>query len=196
MPTIEDMENIHGWIPGSEKPEEMPNDKLILWWQNYWLPAIAGDKNYGNDNKHYKLPSQNHNFIVGNKPKTGPCVTIVTEAFGILLFMNCHGKWQAMHALKKQYGTDAKIPKGKLAEIEFKAIFSDQSDGQVQGGGWAPEAVVELNKQIQRIRAVRLEDGANKWEKHRYALNLLRAQKGITETTVAATLKMKRKKGW
>ena len=53
---------------------------------------------------------------------------------------------------------------------------------------------MELNRQLARVKKARDEEEGNNWVNHKYALNLLRAHKGIKETTVAETTKVQRRK--
>ena len=98
-----------------------------------------------------------------------------------------------MHTWKKEHGS-APMPRGKDVGDEWKALYSDQCDGAIKGGGWSQEGIKGFNELIILVEAIRAEDAGHKWRRHRYALSAIRKFKGIAGANKGENKKLKRKK--
>ena len=176
----------------SSDPKDAPNDDLVRWWHDVWLHKIGGDKFFGNSIKHYKICTQSITGIVGRSTRvTMMAVPASTEAFGAATYYSCRTKWKAIWDYKKEHGRNAKIPKGKNAPKNFKALLTDQCESAVEG---EEKFVSVYNSMLKHVTKVRKMDKANKWRNHKYALNLVREAKGITAPTPTVNQKAKRRK--
>ena len=101
----------------------------------------------------------------------------------MITIRNAHDKWH--HILpKKCKDPDWEAPKydkdNKDTHKYHATLWSDGRNGQVKGGGWAPEAYDELNAYIKKIHDFRKEDKANDWRVNKAFLALVRAKHNIT----------------
>ncbi len=77
-------------------------------------------------------------------------VPVTGEAFGLLIFCNCRGKWIS-YCEWKDLNPRVECPKYNKKKKEthkYKAKWSDSKTGQVKGGGWDPKAYKKLNDMI------------------------------------------------
>ena len=166
-------------------PEKTDEDykvrmEFLIWYLDEWLPAAAGFESFKPDIRYYRKIVDTKVLKSGEKV---PHVTKESEAFAIVLYMNCMTKWSKIIP-KKIQDPGWKIPpcdeKDKTTYEHNNTRWSDGRSGQVKGGGWAPEAHDELTKHIERIYAIRKNDKATKWSLFTELLRLLREAKDIT----------------
>lgn len=124
---------------------------------------------------------------------SGVRVTTVSEAFARFQFKNYREKWRNTFAYKKVHGSSAPLPlkKTDVGYEKFKALYSDNTIGQVKGAGWSHDAFSQFNKYIIDIHDFRKEDKKKDWRKHRLALSLIQ---GKYEIDVSVTPKKKKRK--
>ena len=90
-------------------------------------------------------------------------VTVTGEAFGLLIYANCNGKWVATCKWKDKHPKVEcpKYNKKKPDTLQYKAEWSDSKTGQVKGGGWDPKAYTKFNDMITLVQKFREAEEAN-----------------------------------
>lgn len=124
-----------------------------------------------------------------------PLVTIQAEAFGWLMIQNCYPKWQ--HTVPR-IAKNQIIPPLKKDSIEthkFHAtVWSDAKKGKDQGGGWDQAAYPVYADYLKTIEAMRKQDAKNKHAIHEMALQLVRAEHGMTDNDFVPSKGSKKRK--
>lgn len=150
----------------------------------------AGHDNFGPSIRNYKMAVDKRS--VDGKDKV--CVTIPSEAFGLLVFANCRTKWVAIFKFKQESPT-ADIPlfdeEDSNTHVYHTTLWSDSKSGQIKGGGWDSDAYLKLNFYMTKIHVFRSKDQKAEWKIHALAKDFVREKNGIT--AVAQTNKRKRK---
>ena len=98
-----------------EDPKNKEDKDILTWHADRWLPVVIGTEYWDDKIRHYKLMTDTTKL-----PKTGEEVVYCTtssEAFGLMMYENCHGKWEKIMTLKKEN-------KGKCM-IRFVQFASD-----------------------------------------------------------------------
>jgi len=187
LPTVEEIENVWNFEPGDTYREE-----LLLWWVTEVLVAAIGPDYWSNEDKKYNLLVDKK--LIPETKKTGTRIPIVGEAFARLQFKNYRNKWQNTFDFKAEHGSRAPLPLKKSDELfdKFKAVYSDNTVGQVKGAGWSPAAFSQFNSYIRDIKETRDKDKQAGWAMHRLALVLTKTKYGIT--TMTATPKKRKRK--
>ena len=107
------------------------------------------------------------------------CVTVTSEAFGLLVLENCRGKWVNIFELKERDGPSAVVPTKGDEALPFKAKWTDSKCGRVKFGGWDAAAYDYFEATKTRIKHFRTTDSANAFDTQNYALALIREKHGI-----------------
>jgi hypothetical protein len=80
-----------------EKPENARDKKILLWYQDRWLPIVMGLEYWDDKNRHYDLPTDKIKMRDGVERDL---CTATSEAFGLMVYENCRDKWEAIMKLK------------------------------------------------------------------------------------------------
>lgn len=123
-------------------------------------------------------------------------VTVTSEAFALLLWANSRDKWLADFKLKAG-NKKAKIPKYNKDDQDtwkHQNKWSNSRTGQIQGGGWAKEALVFFNTTIQNISKWRKDQQKDGYQAYKYGRELIKAAEGVVLEASASKGSKKRKK--
>ena len=202
LPTIEELENV--WDipeepldPNEENEGFLPEDVrftpeyaaeynrkvyLLTWYLDVWLPMVNGVQWWGPMIRPYKLMTD----LTDVRGEQKVIVTITSEAFGLLIYENCHEKWIEIFKWHNEQpkARRKKAPpqyNSKKPEThKFKAKWSDHNVGQ--STGWSSEAYTKLQQQIERIQAFRKQEAEeNENNMLKYGQELIRELHGINE---------------
>ena len=108
-------------------------------------------------------------------------VTVTSEAFALLLWANSRDKWLADFTLRAS-NKRAKIPKyNKDDQTTWKHQnkWSNSRTGQIQGGGWAKDALVFFNTAIKDISKWRKEQEVTGYQSYMYGRELIKTAEGL-----------------
>jgi hypothetical protein len=181
LPTLKEIQEVLNMsIDALNQPKHKLEKELFLWYYDDWLPAILPREFWREDIRHYKLLTDT--VEIAGKQKV--LVTVASEAFGLLMWENCHDKWVNYFKLKDDFGEKAPVPTGKQPGADkHQAKWSDSTSGQVKYGGWKDEAY-DFFENLKK----ELEEWRENEEKHgkpaqKFAFDLMRAthkKKGAT----------------
>lgn len=166
--------------------------KLFVWYYDVFLPA-AVLHGYGNDVRHYKEYTAKVSIHGKEKVAVPPKV----EAFALLIYDNCVGKWNFQYSKKKEnpnariaahcpenrgkYTYIAKGPDG--AKDRSEAVCGFTKAGQ--------DKLVEMIKFVKQRRADDAKDGT---KTAKLALKLMREKHNIEADTVTQPKGTKRRR--
>ena len=188
LPKMEYIMDPYVFTPGKTVDEDERNYFLNWYWVHY-LKAAAGASEYIDDHKFYKLPVQ---AVEGSEK--GAAVTKESEAFALLVCLNCYKKWQhyipAKHADPK-FDPPAFNKEDSSTHKWYTTEWTHSTNGQVKGEGWAPAAYTRLTELIKQVKAFRKSDKTNGWVRLQAALAYVQATNNID---VGATGPAKKKK--
>jgi hypothetical protein len=200
LPTIIEMENV--WVIG-EAPEKEADEKakaeynfkihLLTWYLDQWLPMVVGLEHWGPHIRPYHLMTDKMDMAAG---KNKVLVTVTGEAFGLLIYANCRGKWVSF-CTWKDMNPKVECPKYNKNKAEthmYKAEWSDSKTGQVKGGGWNPKAYTKLNEMITKIQEFRAQEEASDNQMFLFGQGLVKAVHSIGDDETEPP-KKKRKTG-
>ena len=177
IPSVEDIFSVLKMTTAQlELPTNAVHKALLLWYFDRFLPVAAGKDYYGEDIRHYQRITSK--MKVNGAQKV--CVTVASEAFGLLVLENCRGKWQNIFYYKETHGQGSAIPTTGDESAAFKARWTDSKCGRIKFGGWAPEAYVYFEEAKEKIKQFRTVDGANGYDTQEYALKIMREEHNIT----------------
>jgi len=74
-----------------EKPENAKDKKMLLWYQDHWLPISIGLECWDDKNRHCDLPTDKVKLKDG---KDWVLCAATSEAFGLMVYDNCRDKWK------------------------------------------------------------------------------------------------------
>lgn len=198
LPKLEEIEAVWDLKPPGDKPDGANIDELadyntkkikyarqleiLTWYLDTYLPLAVGLEFWGPNIRPFKLMTDMK--VVSGDPsgKKKVLVTITSEAFGLLVYANCRDKWVADFTLKAG-NKKAKIPKydkDKPETHKHQNKWSSSRTGQVQGGGWAPEALEYLNKQIAAIQKWRNEEAERGFVNYNFGKELICQAQQVT----------------
>ena len=80
-----------------EDPDNARDKKILLWYEDRWLPIAIGLEYWDDKNRHYDLPTDTLKLRDGTEKVR---VTPSSEAFGLMVYDNCRDKWEAIMKLK------------------------------------------------------------------------------------------------
>ena len=177
VPTIEQMKDVYN-LPDETHQDYEDKKKFLLWYLDKYLPAAAGEASYGKTVRLYSMAIDRKEI----RGKQRVLVESASEAFGWLLLENCYEKWSNI-CNKKKENPGWKVPKNKKNDPSThpynKCKWTDSSAGQ--GGGWAPGARLAFEENKEIIKTLRKKDHAENWKLHKFCLQLLREEHGVTE---------------
>ena len=163
-----------------EEPENAIRKELFIWYFDQYLVAVLPREFWKEDIRCYKLLTDT--IEIGGRQRV--LVSVTSEAFGLLMWENCHQKWINYFRLKDEKGEKAKVPQGKEPGAEAHlAKWSDGTDGQVLYGGWKDEAYdrfEELKKEIKAWRKAEEESGKKGQALARKYMRLVHEKTGET----------------
>jgi len=172
-----------------EDPSNSVAKELFIWYYDEYLPAVLPKEFWKEDIRYYKLLTDT--ITIAGKEKV--LVTVTAEAFGLLMWDNCHDKWCNFCNFKDQHGEKAAIPTGKEDGAELHlAKWSDGKEGQVLYGGWKEEAYDRFEQIKKDIKAWRSADEQSGKLGQKLALKLMRVAHNKTGQTPADDKKGKR----
>ncbi len=152
--------------------------ELLVWWCDKYLVASGGELTYGQSVRYYKHLAD----TVEVKGKKMVLVETTTEAYGMLVYDNCHDKWEAIFA---ELVKDAafKIPKySKNDPSTHKYNVTKHTDPRGgKNAGWKDSGREALNDFKKQLKEFRDQDRKNKFPLLKKALEWLREENGITE---------------
>ena len=115
LPTCDELLEILKYsVEHFENPENARDKKILLWYQDCWLPVAIGLEYWDEKNRHYNLPTDT--IKMRNNQEKIIC-TIASEAFGLMVYDNCRDKWEAIMKLKEEN-------KGKYKSIFCKFVLN------------------------------------------------------------------------
>jgi hypothetical protein len=159
-----------------DKDENKKNKALLLWYFDRYLPIAAGKEYYGEDIRYYSRPTSTMNINGAQKV----CVTVASEAFGLLVLTNCETKWDNIFDFKTK-NPGQKVPEAGDEALPFKGRWTDSKCGRVAFGGWDEEAFTFFENYKKKVKHFRTTDAANNFDTQDYALKLMRTTKGIEQ---------------
>jgi hypothetical protein len=179
-------------VDALNQPKYKLEKELFLWYYDDWLPAILPREFWREDIRYYKLLTDT--VEIAGKQKV--LVTVASEAFGLLMWENCHDKWVNYFDLKDKHGEKAPVPTGKNdpEAAKHQAKWSDGSSGQVKYGGWKDEAYDFFEKLKKELKAWRKNEEEKGKPIQKFAFDLMRAAHKKTGKTPADDKKNPRKK--
>ena len=191
LPTMEEIQNPYQVKPGVKVDEDEVN-YVLNWYWLYWLPAAAGASFFNKDHRFYKLPVMP---LEGDDSKKA-AVTKESEAFGILVCLNCYKKWE--HIVPAKHEDPEFTPpdydkKDVTTHKWYATTWTKATNGQKEGEGWAPAAYEKLSELIKEVKQWRSADKKNDWTVLKSCLHYVQSQNGI-EAGATVPIKKKRKK--
>ncbi len=102
------------------------NEEIFDFYVDVLLPKVALTENWDANHRHYQRVSAAHHQ--GNPTKM--CVTVSTEAFLVLMFLNCHKKWEYLKTCKLE------SKKEDRSHEDYKSPYTEVAKGQQKYGGW------------------------------------------------------------
>jgi hypothetical protein len=128
----------------------------LEWYVDQYLPMAAGAKNYKKDFRQKYLMTAP---ITKSNKKRYTAVSIQSEAFGLMVYKNCHRKWKFICEMKSR-NPKWTLPKYKKTDTDnlkyHKTLWSDRDAGK--GKGWKAEAIKYHNVAAQMIKLFRRTD--------------------------------------
>lgn len=195
LPSVEQIINIWGILEEQEPP--VPGDdagdielqarreweakkKLVVWWCDNYLVAAGGELTYGKTVRYYKHLAD----VVEVKGKKFVLVETTTEAYGMLVYDNCHDKWETIFA-ERVKDPGFKVPKySKEDRSTHKYNVTKHTDPQGgKNAGWKESGRKALNDFKKQLKDFRAKDRKNGYPLLKKALQWLREENGITEAS-------------
>ena len=174
---------------GNSAAAKKRNDFLNWFWCHY-LKAAAGATEFPPEHHLYKLPCQP---LEGN---TLASVTKESEAFGILVCLNCYKKWEHI-VPQKVADKDWEIPKYNKDDADTHKFhdteWSNGRNGQLKGEGWHSDAHLRLSELIKDVLAYRSAQKKENWAGQIACLRKVQELNGI-DVGAKGPAKKKRKK--
>ena len=119
LPTAQEIvELLQFSVEHYEKPENAKDKKILLWYQDRWLPIAIGLEYWDDKNRHYDLPTDKVKLRDG---KDWVLCTATSEAFGLMVYDNCRDKWEEIFKLKH-------VNKGKLKSFSENSSINSCID--------------------------------------------------------------------
>ena len=163
---------------------------FLNWFWLHWLPAAGGKQFFAADHKFYKL------HVMPIEGETKACISKESEAFGILVCLNCYKKWQAIIP-EKNRNPDWEPPKynkdDQTTHKYYSTVWTISTNGQKEGEGWAPQAYTKLTELIRQVKNQRAAEKNVKFRNFLACLAYVQSQNGIEEGATQPS-KKKRKK--
>lgn len=155
-----------------EKPENKTEKELFLWYYDQWLAAILPKEFWKPDIRYYNLMTDK--IDIAGQQKV--LVTVSSEAFGLLMWENCHKKWVNYCKLKDR-DPKAVIPSSNKdpSYADHQALWSDGCAGQVKYGGWDVRAYVRFEELKKEVKARRKADEDSGYVGQKLAYKYMRA---------------------
>ena len=181
---------------------ETDEEKEVFEW--YWedlLAAVVGVADWGPNTRHYTTITQAQVRIEDlHKTKSSDPETLITrshEAFVVVLYDNCYGKWMAMHKYLEE-NPGKKVADNPNAKTEYEGKYTDSKSGQKVFSGWKPDGLAKFNAvqaQIAQSRNSDSPDGKeNILQVERDCLASLREKRGLQAPDAETERKNKRRK--
>ena len=187
IPTPQELSKVYD-VPDKESPDYAKACRLLLWYSDKWLHAVAGDVNWNKITRCWKLPI----WMCTHYGNTHVIVTSQTEAFGLFLLENCYAKWQLVIPKMVELGTPTKMPPYDKDDpsthaYESKKVnaltkFSDSKAGQ--GKGWSEDAITALNAHIKTVKDSRQQQGQDEFPGMQLAKTLLRKEHKVSGSCI------------
>ena len=179
LPTMQEVQNPYKVTEGKTVNEDMGN-YILNWYWLHFLPAAAQASLLPKDHRYYKLPVQPLEGDESNKA----AVTKESEAFGVLVCLNCYKKWSEFIPAKHD-DPDFEPPQYDPKKPEtFKwhlTEWTKATNGQKEGEGWAPGAYVRLSELIRDVKKRRSADKKTNFTTLKACLRYVQSQNGIEE---------------
>lgn len=113
LPTCNDILDLLQATPEYlEDPANSRDKKILLWYEDRFLPIAIGLEYWSPKNRHYKLKTDT--VTLRNGEEKVLC-TIASEAFGLMTYDNCRDKWEEIMKLKAENRGKYKICLCKFA---------------------------------------------------------------------------------
>ena len=170
----------------TEGSDFTPEEELLFWYTDEFLPHAAGHEHFGPTIRQYQMAVAKKT-LADNTQDPHPNVTIPSEAFGLTMHENCREKWEAIFKWRDTngWGKGTKLPKYEKDDPTHHALhtnkWSDSKKGK--GSGWDPTAGKVFNQHCKTIQSLRKADRKEGWKKYNTALQLVRAYHQVTEQT-------------
>ena len=98
LPTCDEILKILQYsVEHFEKPENAKDKRILLWYQDRYLPIAVGLEYWDDKNRHYDLPTDTVKMRDG---VDRTLVTVSSKSFGLMVYDNCRDKWEAIMKLK------------------------------------------------------------------------------------------------
>ena len=174
--------------------------KLFAWWWEEYMPKAAGSAKIWNKKVKY------FGLLSTHAPPNNPnqvYITPSTEAWGLLLIMNCRLRWPKLleHKAKSSdricYTTSAKKGQEKAGTTyidltqnpEFQGLYTKADSGQKQFGGWSTQGLKQYADLIKSNKLARAKPETILLEQE--ILSMLREKNGIQGDTAEEHEKLK-----
>jgi len=163
------------------------NRELFAWWWEDFMPkADASADHWNKETKYFGCLSTAH---PPDSPGE-PYITPSTEAYAMLMIMNCRDKWPKLKAIKdssserciytKKKGAKAKPGARQIdtsADQDFLGKYTRTDSGQKEFGGWTHEGLLKYKELVQLNKEGRKKATTPALEAR--ILSLLREKNGI-----------------
>lgn len=187
LPTIEQLIDVYNLPDESDTENFLFKKRLLFWYQDRWLVAFAGNDFFKGPIRHIKMAVESVE-VEGTKQQ---CVPKEAEAMGLLMLHNCYKKWKEVCPVKlanPRWEAPNFDPDDKSTHKWHATEWTDPRSGQVQGGGWKPEAYKQFNAYVVKVKNLRAQDKKNNWKLYK------RANQVLNELTDAKKKSNKRKR--
>jgi hypothetical protein len=161
LPSNEEFMKILTRDPGVDK-------KLFAWWWETYMPKATGNQKIWNEKNKYFGNLSTH--CPPGMPRD-VFITPSTEAWGMLLIMNCRERWPKIMQLKKASSARITYTKGGKAshkagttivdvrtEPDFLGVYTRSDAGQKKFGGWSAEGLKKYKELVQLNKEGRAKD--------------------------------------
>ena len=182
-----------------ERSKDVDKDLFAWWWEEY-MPKAAGSAKIWNKKLKY------YGRLSDHAPPNNPYqvyITPSTEAWGLLLILNCRQRWPKLLELKAKssdritYVTSAKKGTEKAGTIyidlhqspEFQGKYTKSDSGQKQFGGWSTEGLKKYTELMKKNKEARAKMETTVLEEE--ILGMLRKKNGIKGNTAEENEKFK-----
>lgn len=135
--------------------EGQANQEHFDFYVDVLLPKVALKENWDTNYRHYQTVSEAHHQGKPNKK----CITVSTEAFLVLIFMNCYFKWIYLADCKK------KGIKENRSSPDFATPWTDVKAGQQKWGGWNDGGRALFKEICKKVDDGRKQDSGKEAEK-------------------------------
>lgn len=149
------------WFGNTESKER--ND-LLLWYVDHYLEKLPGNKEgFPPEFRWYKLLTD----TVQVEGLNVPAISVATEAFGLVVYKNCHDKWLEQFQFKLENPT-------KPLPADKEGLWTTSKTGKVAYAGWKDGGIEYFEQMKKMLKAFRESDKNNDYMMMNHALDLMK----------------------